>query len=335
MGRFYAMDRNKVWQRTEMAYDAIVNGVGLKVNSAEEAITQAYNRGATDEFIKPSVIYKNGKPVGQIKDNDSIIFFNLRSDRARQLTKLFVQIDVCEKNKCSIKRGEHLKNIKFVSMTDFGPDLDSILTAFPSRDVKQTLPMQLSNLRQLYISESEKFAHVTYFFNGGYKDPVAHEYREMIPSPSVDSYAQKPEMSCFQLARKVINYVKTDKYDFITVNFANPDMVGHTGVLKSGIKAVEAVDKCLKNMKESFKGMDVTMFITADHGNAEEMIDLSTGEVNTAHSTNPVPFILVNKKYKNKKLKKGGILGDIAPTILDVMGIKKTPKMKRNSLLIK
>lgn len=335
MGRFYAMDRNKVWQRTEMAYDAIVNGRGIKVNSAEEAISKAYNRGETDEFIKPSIIVKKGKPIGFVKDNDSIIFFNLRSDRARQLTKLFVQVDVCEKNKCSIKRGGHLKNIKFVSMTDFGPDLDNILTAFPSRDIIQTLPMQLLNLRQLYISESEKFAHVTYFFNGGYKDPVAGEHREMIPSPSVDSYAKKPEMSCFQIAKKVVSYVKTDKYDFITVNFANPDMVGHTGNLKSGIKAVESVDKCLGYLKENFKNINVTMFITADHGNIEEMIDLETGEVNTSHSTNPVPFILVDKRYKKIKLRQNGILGSVAPTILDVMGIKKPIQMSQKSLIKK
>ncbi|HNV97279.1 MAG TPA: 2,3-bisphosphoglycerate-independent phosphoglycerate mutase [bacterium] len=335
MGRFYAMDRNKVWFRTELAYNAIVNGKGLKVDSAEDAITRAYNRGETDEFIKPSVIYKNGKPVGKVSDDDSVIFFNLRSDRARQLTKLFVQHDVCEKNKCSIKRGEHLKNIKFVSMTDFGPDLDNILTAFPSRNIKETLPMQLSHLRQLYISESEKFAHVTYFINGGYKDPVGNESREMIPSPSVNSYSLTPQMSADKLVRKVVNYIKTDKYDFICVNFANPDMVAHTGDLKAGIKAVESVDKSLKYIKDSLREIDVTIFITADHGNIEEMIDLETGETNTSHSTNPVPFIFVSKKYKTKKLRNGGILGDIAPTILDVMNLQKPKEMKRESLIIK
>lgn len=335
MGRFYAMDRNKVWFRTELAYNAIVHGKGVKVDSAEDAITKAYNRGETDEFIKPSVIYRNGKPEGRVSNNDSIIFFNLRSDRARQLTKLFVQVDVCEKNKCSIKRGEHLKNIKFVSMTDFGPDLDNILTAFPSRNIKETLPMQLSHLRQLYISESEKFAHVTYFINGGYKDPIGNESREMISSPSVNSYALTPQMSADKLARKVVNYIKTNKYDFICVNFANPDMVGHSGVLKAGIKAVESVDKCLKYIKDSLKGINITIFITADHGNIEEMIDLDTGEVNTSHSTNLVPFVLVSKKFKNKKLKNDGILGDIAPTILDVMNLKKPKEMKRGSLIIK
>ncbi len=219
-------------------------------------------------------------------------------------------------------------------MTDFGPDLDSILTAFPSRDINKTLPMQLSHLKQLYISESEKFAHVTYFFNGGYKDPVVGESREMIPSPGVDSYAQKPEMSCFQLTKKIVDYVKLDKYDFITVNLANPDMVGHTGNLKAGIKAVEAVDKCLGFFRKNFKD-NVTMFITADHGNIEEMIDLETGEVNTSHSGNLVPFILVDKRYKNVKLKSNGILGNVAPTILDVMGIKKPLEMNQGSLIIK
>jgi len=336
-GRFYAMDRNKKWKNTEKAYKAIVNGVGYKANSAEEAITQAYNRGESDEFINPTVIVdKNNKPIGKIEDNDSIIFFNLRSDRTRQLTKLFVQKNICDRNKnCKINRNK-LKNLRFVSMSDFGPDLDDVLTAFPSRDLVETLPMQLKKYRQLYISESEKYAHITYFFNGGYKDPVAGEFREMIPSPNIDSYDQKPEMSSYKILKKLQDYIANDKYDFYVVNFASPDMVAHTGNLQAGIKAVESIDKCLKDLCQVVKkSKNMSMIITADHGNVEEMINLKTGEIDTKHSSNPVPFILVDERFKNKKLRKDGILGDIAPTILDIMDLPKPKLMSGKSLLRK
>ena len=333
MGRFYAMDRNKSWEKSERAYRAIVNGKGFKVKSAEEAINQAYNRGESDEFISPTVIVDNDKPVGQIKDNDSIIFFNLRSDRTRQLTKLFLQKNICDRNKtCKINRNR-LKNIKFVSLSDFGPDLDGILTAFPSRDLEETLTMELKDYRQLYIAESEKYAHVTYFFNGGYKDPVAGEFREMIPSPNIDSYDLQPEMSTYKITRKLLKYIRNNQYDFYMVNFANPDMVAHTGNLEAGIKAVESIDKCLKDLYEVVKRKkNMTMIITADHGNIEEMINLKTGEIDTKHSSNLVPFILVDDKFKNKRLNKG-ILGDIAPTILDLMNVEKPKLMSGKSLL--
>ena len=334
-GRLYAMDRNKKWQNTEKAYKAMVNGMGCKTSSAEEAINQAYNRGESDEFITPTVIVQDGKSVGEIKDNDVIIFFNLRSDRTRQLTKLFVQKNICDRNKnCRINRNK-LKNIKFVSMTDFGPDLDDVLTAFPSRDLEETLPMQLKEYRQLYLSESEKYAHVTYFFNGSYKDPIAGEFREMIPSPDVDFYDQKPEMSSDQLTKKLKKYIKSDKYDFYLVNFASPDMVAHTGNLEAAIKAVENIDHCLKELYEVVKkNKKMTMIVTSDHGNVEEMINLDTGEIDTKHSSNPVPFILVNDEFKKKRLRKG-ILGDIAPTILDIMDLPKPKLMSGKSLLSK
>ncbi len=334
-GRFYAMDRNKDWNKTEKAYKAMVYGEGIKVDSAEEAIIQAYNRGESDEFILPSVVTSNGKPIVKIKNNDSIIFFNLRSDRTRQLSKLFVQKNVCDMNDgCKINVLK-FKNIKFVAMTDFGPDLDKILSAFPSRDIKETLPMQLQNIKQLYLAESEKYAHVTYFFNGGYKDPVDGEKREMIPSPKIDSYAKKPEMSVFEICQILINSINKNEYDFYTVNFANPDMVGHTGDLKSGIKAVEFVDKCLSDIIKIFESRsDICILITADHGNIEEMLNLKTGEMDTKHSTNPVPFILVDKELRNKKLRKG-VLADIAPTILDLFAIPIPALMTGKSLIIK
>lgn len=334
IGRFYAMDRNKKWDRTEKAYDAMVSNKAIFAESVEEAIMQAYNRNETDEFITPTVITENGKPIARIQENDSIIFFNLRSDRARQMSKLFVQKNICDRNQnCKINR-KKLKNIKFVSMTDFGPDLDNILNAFPSRDVDQTLPMQLMNYRQLYIAESEKYAHITYFLNGGYKDPVAGESREMVLSPDVDSYATVPEMSSYKLTDKIIKYVKADKYDFYAVNFANSDMVGHTGDLKAGIKAVESIDNCLGKLYKAFKSKGFVVIITADHGNIEEMINLKTNEVDTKHSKNPVPFILINADSNMNKLQ-NGILGNITPTILDIMGLAKPCQMTLKSLIQK
>jgi 2,3-bisphosphoglycerate-independent phosphoglycerate mutase len=335
IGRSYAMDRNKKWSKSEKAYKAMVSGKGYCVNSAEEAINQAYNRGESDEFISPTVVMDKNKVVGKIQDNDSIIFFNLRSDRARQLTKLFVQKNICDRNKtCKINRNK-LKNLKFVSLSDFGPDLDEILTAFPSRDLEETLTMQLKDYRQLYIAESEKYAHVTYFFNGGYKDPVAGEFREMILSPDVDSYDKVPKMSSNKIVKKLIKYINADRYDFYTVNFASPDMVAHTGNLSAGIEAIENIDQCLKDLcKVVKKNKNMTMIITSDHGNIEEMINLNTGEIDTKHSSNLVPFILVDHKLKKRCLKRG-VLGDVAPTILDILGLEKPKIMSGKSLLYK
>lgn len=333
MGRFYAMDRTKKWDRTEKAYDAIVCGEGRNAQSAHEAITEGYNRGETDEFIEPYVITENGKQVAKIEDGDSIIFFNLRSDRARQLTKVFVQDEFNKKNPGSFKRKKVLKNIRFVAMTDFGPDLDSILSAYPSVDLKDTLPMQLTDLRQLYIAETEKYAHVTYFFNGGYTGAVAGEEQKIIPSPDVKFYNEVPEMSSKELAEEVVKNVNADKYDFTVLNFAAPDMVGHTGDLAAGIKCCEAVDGYLGEIVEAYKKKKGTVIITADHGNVEEMINLETGEIDTEHSTNSVPFILVNDELKDKVKLKEGNLGDVAPTILDILGIKKPKKMKGDSLI--
>ncbi|MBU1202992.1 2,3-bisphosphoglycerate-independent phosphoglycerate mutase [Patescibacteria group bacterium] len=331
MGRFYAMDRKKAWDRTRKAYEAIVIGKGYKAKSAVEAVNQAYNRGESDEFILPTVISKNKKPLGPINDNDSVVFFNLRSDRARQLTKAFVQKDFEKKNGGTFKRQVVPKNLIFVALTDFGPDLGGVLTAYPGIDIPDTLPIALKDVRQLYIAETEKYAHVTYFINGGYDHPIAGEDRIDIPSKDVLSYDKKPEMSTKEITDKVIQCLKNDKYDFFCINFAAPDMVGHTGNLKAGIKAVEAVDKHLGRIVDEFLKFRGTVIVTADHGNVEEMINLKTQEIDTEHSINPVPFIIVSdKKYK---LKKTGRLSHIAPTILDIMGIDKPILMKDNSLI--
>ena len=328
-GRFYAMDRKKDWSRTERAYNAMVLAKGIMVKSPQAAITQSYNRGETDEFIPPYVIKRNGKPVAKIKDNDAIIFFNLRSDRARQLAKPFVQKEFNKLNDGEFKRQKVLKNIVFIAMTDFGPDLDSILTAYPSADLLGTLPMVLGKRRQLYIAEKEKYAHVTYFFNGGYADPVAGEDRIEILSPDVASYDLKPEMSVYKITAQVLE--RLSDYQFICVNFANPDMVGHTGNIKACTKAIGHTDKCLGKVKEAVLKKNGTLVITADHGNADKMLDLETGEMYTEHTGNPVPFIIVQPGKAKWKLKKGK-LGDIAPTVLKLMGIDKVKEMKGKAL---
>jgi len=329
MGRFYAMDRKKAWSRTQAAYDAMILGKGATAKSPQQAITQAYNRGETDEFIPPYVIQHGGKPIARINDGDAIVFFNLRSDRARQLAKPFVQKHFTEENPGSFKRKKILENISFVAMTDFGPDLDSILTAYPSPDLKGTLPMVIDGRKQLYIAEKEKYAHVTYFFNGGYADPVVGESRISIPSPNVISYDLKPEMSVDAITSRVLK--ELDNYQFMVINFANADMIGHTGNLKACIKAIEAVDKCLGKVKNAVLAKKGTLIVTADHGNAEKMLDLETGEVYTEHTSNPVPFIIVEPKRTKRKLKRGK-LGDIAPTILKLMKVEKSKEMKDRAL---
>lgn len=340
-GRFYAMDRKKAWDRIEQAYDAMTICGESVADGPIAAITQAYNRGESDEFIKPTVIVPSGKSkvsakvcqiLGGISSNDSIIFFNLRSDRARELTKAFVQPNFNELNQGSFKRKKVLNNLRFIVMTDFGPDLGDILTAYPTKDIIQTLPMMLRNLKQLYISESEKYAHITYFFNGGYADPVGGEARIMVPSPDVKSYDEKPEMSILKVVEFIKKAVQNNKYDFITANFANPDMVGHTGNLKAGIKAVEAVDKALGMVIKEVMKVKGRIIVTADHGNIEEMINLKTGEIDTEHSDNPVPFILVDH-FKAKKNLPEGILADVAPTILKVLDIEQPKEMNGKSLI--
>jgi 2,3-bisphosphoglycerate-independent phosphoglycerate mutase len=344
MGRFYAMDRKKKWQRTEMAYDALVSGRGRKSASARDAITEEYNRGESDEFIEPYIIDDGKGSDTRVKDGDSIIFFNLRSDRSRQLTKAFVQNNFEAMNPGSFVRKKKLQHIYFVAMTDFGPDLDDIISAYPSFDVQDTLPMQLGGVKQLYLAETEKYAHVTYFFNGGYSGKVDDEDQIMVKSPDVKSYDETPGMSSDKLAEVILkNLVKTAngqygskgyKYDVIIVNFAAPDMIGHTGNLKAGIETCQIVDDYVGKIVKSYLDKNGTVIITADHGNIEKMINLETGEIYTEHTANPVPFILINKNFSKKiKIKSNGSLSDIAPTILKLLNLKKPADMKGNSLI--
>jgi len=336
IGRFYAMDRKKDWKKTEIAYNLLVLGEGQKFNNVEEAVSFAYNRSdvrpelLTDEYIQPSIFLIDRKIV-TISDNDAVIFFNLRSDRARQLTKAFVQKEFNQKNPGSFKRKKVLKNLFFVALTNFGPDLDNIKTAYPTERIKNGLVERLKNFSQVYIAEKEKYAHVTYFFNGGYDQPYFNEKRILIPSLDVKSYDEVPEMKAKEVANSAILKIK-ENFDFITLNFANPDILGHTGNIKATIFAIELIDKLLKKIVETVLKKDGVAIITADHGNAEKMIDLETNEIFTGHTTNPVPFILVSKIYKEKKLKEG-ILADVAVTILEIFNQDKPKEMTGSSLI--
>ncbi|MFH1286572.1 MAG: 2,3-bisphosphoglycerate-independent phosphoglycerate mutase [Candidatus Magasanikbacteria bacterium] len=331
-GRFYGMDRNKIWQRTQKAYEAIVLGKGLTSKSAEEAVAAGYNRNETDEYISPTVIVERGKPVGIIDDNDVIFFFNSRSDRARQITKAFVQKDFQKQNPGAFKRTRVAKNIRFVAMADFGPDLPGIFTAFPSPDIHGGLVETIDErARQLYISETEKYAHVTYFINGGSADPTNGEMRSIVRSSGHDSYADHPEMECKKITNQILTHLQKQEYDFIAVNFPNADMVGHTGDFEAAKRAVSKLDEQIKRLVDAVIRSGGVVLITADHGNAEEMINKKAGEVMTEHTTNPVPCILVGMDKKNIKMKKGR-LADIAPTVLKIMGMTKSKEMTGRAL---
>ncbi len=323
VGRFYAMDRGKNWTRTEKAYDALTSGKGDCFEKYDDAITRAYNKKLTDEYLEPAILCN--KKESRIKDEDSIIFFNLRSDRARQLTKCFVQPGFNQKNPGSFKRKTVLKDTIFCAFTNFGPDLDSILTAFPSANVENTLPVILKHTKQAYLAETEKYAHMTYFINGGYADPVNGERRKRIQSKKIKSYASKPDMRAYGLTKEVRRFLQIKKFDFVAVNLANPDMVGHTGDLAATVRAIEHCDKNILEIAKLVERRKGTLIITADHGNAETMLDLKTGEVHPRHTTNPVPFILVDKELQNQKLSEG-ILGNIAPTIYKIMHIQYPEK---------
>lgn len=327
MGRYYAMDRNKIWERTEAAYNAMVLGKGCVAKNAEEALDQSYNRNEADEYICPTVIMEKGKPVATIKDNDVVFFINARSDRARQITKAFVQKDFEKKNPDSFKRKKVPQNTRFVAMTDFGPDLEDVFTAFPSPDIKNCLPKVINNFyRQLYISETEKYAHITYFINGGFADPLNGEKREVVKSAAEYSYANRPEMHTKIVTDKIINYLKKGTYNFVCVNFPNADMVGHTGDLVAAKKAVEVIDDNVKKIVDLVLKMKGQVLILADHGNADMMINPETSEIMTEHTINPVPCIMI-RSGKNKVKMKNGILADVAPTLLKMLGIKQPIEM--------
>lgn len=327
-GRYYAMDRDHRFERTEKVYRAMTEGVGVQVKSAEGAVAAAYREGYSDEFIVPSVITGEGNNFTPIKDNDSVIFFNFRGDRARQIAQAIIKPDFD-----GFKRNITLKNIFFVGFTFYQEGLP-IEVAFKPRDVRKPLAAVISEqgLRQLHVAESEKYAHVTYFFNGGSESAFQNEDRIVVPSQKVASYDLRPEMSADDITQVVINNL--DAYDFIVVNFANPDMVGHTGNFRATVTACEKVDECLGKIYAALKAKDALFIITADHGNAEQMVNPKTGEPDTEHSNNPVPFYLVGDRAKNYSLRAGGGLSDIAPTLIDLLGITDIQGMSGQSLIL-
>ncbi len=327
-GRYYAMDRNKQWDRVELAYNALVKGEGEVFDDPLEAITSSYLNGVTDEFIKPVMVRNQDGELVTVKDNDAVIFYNFRPDRARQITRAFADEDFDHFDRKKV-------NVKFVSMTLYDKTIENVEIAFKPHFVKNTLGEYLSSkgYKQLRAAETEKYAHVTYFFNGEIEEPFRHEVRKLIPSPDVPTYDLKPEMSAFELKDMIMEQLENDMYQVMIINFANPDMVGHTGDIEAAIKAVEAVDKCLGEIVNFIIRAEGTAIITADHGNCEEMLDKMTLTKVTAHSTNKVPLIVVHNP-RNFKLKEG-ILADIAPTMLELMGIEKPIEMTGNSLIIK
>ncbi|MDQ7815109.1 MAG: 2,3-bisphosphoglycerate-independent phosphoglycerate mutase [Patescibacteria group bacterium] len=330
MGRFYAMDRNKYWERTAMAYAALTSGLGVVAESATQAITHAYTRGESDEYITPTVICPNDYCEAPVTDGDAMIFWNLRSDRARQLTKPFVMPEFEKKERNAFKRKVKLKNLMYVTMTEFAKDLDSVISAFPHREVPGTLVEALRFNKQMYIAESEKFSQVTYFLNGGYDRPRFHEERIRIPSKRVARYDHSPRMRAAELATEVAKSIGKG-YDLILVNFANADMVGHTGNLNAGIKACEALDDALGVIWKKVDQAKGTLIVTADHGNAERM-ESPFGGADTEHNMSPVPFLAAGEYVKSKDARRGA-LSDIAPTVLWLLGIDKPKEMTGHNLL--
>ena len=330
MGRYYAMDRDNNYDRVKLAYDALTKGEGLTAESGVAAIQASYDRDETDEFVKPTVVVKDGQALATIKDKDSVVFFNFRPDRAREITRCF-----CDDDFKGFDRPERV-DTTFVCFSDYDPTIPNKDVAFHKIAVTNTFGEWLAanNMTQARIAETEKYAHVTFFFNGGVEEPNKGEDRILVNSPKVATYDLKPEMSAYEVCDKLTEAIRSGNYDVIIINFANPDMVGHTGVEEAAIKAVEAVDECVGKAVEAIKEVDGTMFICADHGNAEQLVDYETGAPFTAHTTNEVPFILVNYD-EAYTLKEGGCLADIVPTLIETMGMEKPAEMTGQSLLIK
>jgi len=343
-GRFYAMDRDNHWERTEKAFLAMTKGISPEhFSDPIKAIKSSYSKKVYDEEFEPTVITHKDKPVGLIEDGDAIIFFNFRADRARQIASAFVLPDFSK-----FERPAEFKKLFFCSMSQYDKDLPVDSIAFLPVDIKEPLAKVISDagLKQLHIAETEKYAHVTFFFNGGREEPFPGEDRIVIPSPRVPSYDKKPEMSALKVTDEVLKAVSENKYDFYVINFANPDMVGHTGNLKATIKACEVADKCLGKIIRLVLSKNGVAVITADHGNAEELQNVKTGDLSKEHSTNTVPLLIIGNEWEGKNiglseslgidlslLPSCGVLADVAPTVLKIMGIKKPEEMTGTSLI--
>ena len=325
VGRYYAMDRDKRWERIRLAYDLLTEGKGKKAEDMVVALQESYGEGVTDEFIKPVVhVDEEGNPIGLIREDDVVVFINFRNDRARQLTIVLTQKDMPE-------HGMKTMPLHFYTMTPYDADFKGLKVLFPKENVSNTLGQVLADagLAQLRIAETEKYAHVTFFFSGGREEKFRNEGRILIPSPKVATYDLKPEMSAYEVKDAVINEINEEKHDFICLNFANGDMVGHTGVYESIKKAVMAVDNCVGEIVQAAVDHKYEILIIADHGNADNAVN-PDGSPNTAHSLNPVPCILVSERYNGIK---EGILADVAPTILRIMDIKAPQEMTGRSLI--
>ena len=325
-GRFYAMDRDNAWDRVEKAYNALVFGEGVEETCPVQAVKNSYANGVTDEFMLPTVIEKDG----MIKENDSVVFFNFRPDRARQITRAFVDPDFA-----GFTRRNGFFNTTFVCMAQYDAEMPNVLVAFPPEELTMTFGEYLAKngKTQLRLAETQKYAHVTFFFNGGEEKQFEGEDRILVNSPKVATFDMQPEMSAYEVADKLVEAINSEKYDVIVVNFANPDMVGHTGIMEATVKAIEAVDECVGKAYDALMAKNGQMFICADHGNAEKLID-ADGTPFTAHTTNPVPFVLVNYD-KAYTLREGGCLADIVPTLIEMMGMEQPKEMTGKSLLIK
>jgi 2,3-bisphosphoglycerate-independent phosphoglycerate mutase len=325
IGRYYAMDRDKRWERVKKAYDLIVNGIGTHSRDAVAAIQESYSKNVTDEFIDPIVMTDaDNHPTATVKEGDVVIFFNFRTDRGRQLTEVLTQKDHLDQNM-------HKMNLYYVTMTRYDDTFNNIYVIYDKANITDTLGevLEKNGKKQIRIAETEKYPHVTFFFSGGREHPFEGETRILRDSPKVATYDLQPEMSAYELADALVPEIEKEEADFICLNFANGDMVGHTGVFEAAIKACEAVDKCAEKVINAALKHGYTTIVIADHGNCETMIN-PDGSPNTAHTTNPVPIILVDP---DRKTIHDGILGDIAPTILEILGIEKPAVMTRNSLL--
>ena len=329
-GRYYAMDRDNRWDRVELAYNALTSGEGVKGTDAPAAVQASYDNDKTDEFVLPTVIEKDGQPTGVVSDKDSVVFFNFRPDRAREITRTF-----CADEFDGFDRGAR-KNVKYICFTEYDVTIPNKEVAFKKVELKNTFGEYLAahGMTQARIAETEKYAHVTFFFNGGVEEPNVGEDRILVKSPKVATYDLQPEMSAPEVCEKLCAAIRSEKYDVIVINFANPDMVGHTGIIPAAIKAIETVDTCVGKAVEALKEVDGQMFICADHGNAEQMVDYETGAPFTAHTTNPVPFILVNAD-PSYTLRENGCLADIIPTLIELMGMEQPAEMTGKSLLVR
>ncbi|SCZ03712.1 2,3-bisphosphoglycerate-independent phosphoglycerate mutase [Alkaliphilus peptidifermentans] len=327
-GRYYAMDRDLRWERVKQAYDAMVLGLGRKASTPLDAIDMSYKLGENDEFVIPTVI--DNLEDGRIEENDSVIFLNFRPDRGREMTRALT-----EANFDGFVREKGYFPLNFVTMTQYDKTFTNVNVAYPPQSLENTLGEYLSSkgLNQLRIAETEKYAHVTYFFNGGIEQAYINEERKMIPSPKVATYDLQPEMSAKEVTDTLLEELDKNKYDFIVLNYANPDMVGHTGIVDAVVKALETVDACLGKVIDKIVEKGGTAIVTSDHGNAELLIDEVTGAPVTAHTTNPVPLVLIGND--NAKLAKDGKLCDIAPTLLELLGLETPIEMTGTSLIIK